>query len=126
THKINLPLTIASDTNVNVAGGATLVIGNPTTVNAGKSLNTTGNVVFQAPLIINSGGGFAIKGGQPTLAGAPSLAADSSVDVQSNSMLIDYHGQTSPANAIQAQLATGYAGGAWNGDGINTSSATSS
>src|SRR5438874_1272591 len=125
-HKINLPLTIASDTNLAVAGGATLTIGNPTTVNAGKTLNTSGTVVFQAPLIINGGGGMAVKSGQPTLTGAPSLAADASVDVQNNSLLIDYHGQSSPASAIRDQLVSGYASGAWNGNGINSSLATSS
>jgi hypothetical protein len=36
---------------------------------------------------------------------------------------IDYRGQGSPAATIKAQLASGYASGAWNGEGIMTSSA---
>jgi hypothetical protein len=39
-------------------------------------------------------------------------------------LTIDYRGQASPAAAIKAQLTSGYSDGAWNGDGINTSSAT--
>ena len=41
SHKINLPLTFASNTNINVAGGATLTIGNPTTINAGTTFRLT-------------------------------------------------------------------------------------
>jgi hypothetical protein len=42
THKINLPLIIASNTNLAVASGATLKISDPVTVNAGKSVNQSG------------------------------------------------------------------------------------
>jgi hypothetical protein len=38
THKINLPMTIASDTVVNVSGGGALVIADPLTVNAGENI----------------------------------------------------------------------------------------
>src|SRR5262249_12840228 len=56
SHKINLPLTFASNTNINVAGGATLTIADPMTINASTTVTKTGNVVIQAPLTILSGG----------------------------------------------------------------------
>jgi hypothetical protein len=43
SHKINLPMTIASNTTANIATGATLVIADPVTVNSGKTFTKTGN-----------------------------------------------------------------------------------
>ena len=125
TQKINLPLVLASDTTMNVAGGATLIIGNPVSIAAGKVLTKNGNVLVQAPLTVATGAKLVLNSGPTTLFNAPSLASGASVDVRNNSLKIDYSGQSSPAVAIQNQLASGYAGGAWNGAGINTSSATS-
>src|SRR5204863_8719100 len=98
-------LLIASATNVNVGAGAMLTIGNPTTVSAGKSLNTSGNVVFQAPLIIGASGAMAVAEGRPTLSGPPSLAAHAVLDVRNNSLLIDYGDQPTPAADVKEQLA---------------------
>src|SRR5204863_4394189 len=52
----------------------------------------------------------------------PTMGAGAKVDVTNNTVTIDYHGLGSPATAINALLASGYAGGAWNGSGIDTSS----
>ena len=45
TQEINLPLTLASNTVFTVSSGATLMISDPMTINAGKSLTSTGTVV---------------------------------------------------------------------------------
>jgi len=124
TQKINLPMTLASNTNMDVDAGATLLISNPVTIAANKTLTKTGTVLVQAPLTIQSGGGLVLASGPTSLFGAPSIAAGGKVDVKNNTLTIDYHGQTTPAATIRSQLTSGYAGGSWNGSGINTSSAT--
>lgn len=126
SHKINLPSIFASDTNITVAGGATLTIGNPMTIKANKIVTKTGAVIIQAPLTIETGGVLNLGAGPAaTLFGAPLLASGAKVNVQNNSLIIDYRGQGSPAAGIKSQLTTGYNAGAWNGEGINSTSATS-
>jgi len=124
TQKINLPLTLASNTNMTVAAGATLLISNPVTINAGKTLTKTGNVLIQAPLTIQTGASLVLASGPTSLFMAPSLSGTAQVDVKTNSLTIDYRGQSSPAGTIRSQLTSGFAGGSWNGNGINTSSST--
>ena len=51
-----------------------------------------------------------------------SLTGSAVFDVADNYMIIDYTGP-SPLAAIQAALTSGYAGGAWNGTGINSAAA---
>ncbi len=123
SHKINLPLTFASNTNVSIASGATLTLGNPTTINAGKTVTKNGNLLIQAPLKIQAGGALVNGTGAMSLLGAPSLGVGAKIDLTNTGMTIDYAGQASPAGTVKAQLTTGYASGAWNGEGINTSSA---
>jgi hypothetical protein len=124
SHKINLPLDFVSDTNINVASGQTLTIGNPATIKANKTVIKNGNVVIQAPLTIETGGSLVIGPGAASLFGAPSLATGAKINVQNHSMTIDYRGQATPAATIKSQLKDGYNNGAWNGDGINTTSGT--
>jgi hypothetical protein len=121
TQKINLPLFFASNTNINVASGATLLLSNPTTVRAGVTVNKTGNVLVQAPMILEAGAIFSLSGGRTTLIGAPALAAGAKVDVKDSTLTIDYRGGGSPATTIRSQLASAYNGGAWDGSGIGTS-----
>jgi len=123
SHKINLPLTFADNTTVAISGGATLTLGNPTTIKANKTVTKTGNLIIQAPLIIEAGASLVAGAGATVLSGAPSLGSGASIDVQGGSVTIDYQGQTSPAGTIRSQLASGYNGGAWNGGGFHTSSA---
>lgn len=125
SHKINLPLDIVSDTNITIAGGSTLTIGNPMTIKANKTVTKSGDLVIQAPLIIETGGSLVLGAGASSVFGAPSLASNAKIDVQNRSLKIDYRGQASPAATIRSQLQSGYSNGAWNGGGINTSSATS-
>jgi len=51
-----------------------------------------------------------------------SLLLDGTIDVRDNAMILDYAGP-SPLSTIQAAIASGYAGGAWNGPGINSATA---
>jgi hypothetical protein len=124
SQKINLPLFFASSANISVSSGSTLTIGNPTTIRADKTVTSTGNLLIQAPLTIENGGGLVLASGGVSVFGAPSLQGSARIDVQ-NSLTIDYRGQSSPAATIRGQLASGYGNGAWNGDGINTSASTS-
>jgi hypothetical protein len=120
-HKINLPIFIASNTNINVAGGATLTIADPMTIRAGRTVTKTGTVLIQAPLTLEAGAVLSLTGGRTDLFGAPSLGANAKIDVKNTTVTVDYRGQTSPATTIRTQLASGYAAGAWNGPGIGTS-----
>ena len=123
SHKISLPLTFAADTAVSVASGASLTVTDLTTIKAGKTVTKSGNLVIQAPLTLEAGASLVLASGPTSAFGAPSLATGAKIDVKTNSMTVDYRGQASPAATIKAQLASGYASGAWNGQGINTSSA---
>ncbi len=113
-HKINLPLFFASNTDVTVASGATLTIGNPTTIKAGKTVTKSGSVLIQAPLTLEAGASLVLASGPTTAFMAPSLDAGAQIDLKNNSMTIDYRGQATPAATIRSQIASG---------GIMTSSA---
>ena len=58
---LNLPTTLASNTTFNVAPGATLVIGNPLTINSGVTLTQTGGgvVIYQSIINVASGASVA-------------------------------------------------------------------
>jgi autotransporter-associated beta strand protein len=51
-----------------------------------------------------------------------SIAGSGALDVNNNHVIISY-GATDPVSQIAGYLATGYAGGTWTGDGINSSAA---
>jgi hypothetical protein len=127
-HKINLPLVFASNTNISVSAGATLTLANPVTIKAGRTVSSvgTGSLLIQAPLTIEAGGTLALGAAPMTVLGAVSLANGSRVDVGTQSLSVDYHGQTSPHATIESQLTSGYANGDWNGFGLMTSAANSS
>lgn len=122
-HKINLPLVFASDSAVTAAPGATLTIADPTTIKADKTVTRTGVVNFTAPLAIEANGQLINAGGAMTLFAAPSIAAGGGIDAKSAPLNVTYQGMASPASTIKAQLTSGYNNGAWDGTGINTSSA---
>jgi hypothetical protein len=122
-HKINLALTFASSTNINVVSGGTLTIADPTTINANQTVAKTGTVKIEAPLTIQSGGALVNSGGGLTVFGAPNLGAGAKVDVGASSMIVRYGGLGSPAATIRTNLIAGRNGGAWNGAGITSSAA---
>ena len=123
SHKINLPLFFASDTDVTIANGATLLIANPMTIRAGKTVNKSGNLIIQAPLTLEAGASLILASGPTTLSGAPSLGSGAKIKLTNSTLTIDYGGQSSPALEVKGQLTSGYNGGLWNGPGIGTSAA---
>jgi hypothetical protein len=150
TQKINLPLTVASDTVLNVATGATLKISDPVTIMAGKSVTQTGGgaVSYESNVTLQTGASLAV--GSSSSMHALSLAADSlttltshtggtakvlQVDTLSlggstdnwagtldltNNDLVIRHGALAD---VANQLKAGYNAGGWNGPAGIVSSA---
>jgi hypothetical protein len=143
TQKINLPLTIASNTTLNVSSGATLLISNPITINAGDSLTATGagTVTYQSTLTLGAGASIAIAsdssiaaltlGANATASIASSsrrlllqtnslsLATGSAVDLANDDIII--HGGN--LADVTSEVQSGYSGGTWKGTGITSSAA---
>jgi hypothetical protein len=126
SHKINLPLAFASDANISVSNGATLTLANPVTVNAGKTLTISGNLIVQTPLTVQAGGAVVLAPlAEVTLSEVPGLAAGAKLDLGSGSAVIRYSNDDATLAAIQSRIAEAYAGGRWSGGGITSSQARS-
>ncbi len=145
SQEINLPTTLASNTVFNVSSGATLTIGNPLTINSGVNLTQTGSgsVVYNSIINVGSSASIAFadsthahelsvaSGGTASITSpsggvvleVDSLANSGTVNVANNEMLINYGSGTSPLSTVISELKTGYNGGAWNGPGIDSTSA---
>jgi hypothetical protein len=145
TQEINLPLTIASNTVLNVSSGATLVMGNPITINSGLSLTQTGSgtVTYESTITVGSSSSIAFGnsthahaltlqssssasiGGTGTVLtlDSLSLAGGAKLDIGKGQAQITYTG-SGPASAIALELKTAYANGTWTGSGITSSSAS--
>lgn len=125
TQEINLPTTLASNTVFNVSSGATLVIADPLTISAGKSLSQTGagTVNYQSIVTVGSGASFSLEnsthaheldlGSNSTaaLTGSNmvlqvdnlSLASGAKMDLGTNETDVNYTG-ASPEADIRADL----------------------
>jgi hypothetical protein len=144
TGDVNLPLILASNTTFNVAGGANLVIANPLTIDSGVTLTQTGagTVSYQSTITVQSGANFDFGGaagisslnlssganaaittgfGSAAQISQLGLSSGSKFDIGQASLLINYGANTDPIKSIQAYLASGFNGGAWNGNGIISS-----
>ena len=57
SHKLNLPIVVASNTNLNVAAGTTLRISDPVTVNSGASVvqSGAGTVLYESTVNVLGG-----------------------------------------------------------------------
>jgi hypothetical protein len=66
SHKINLPVVVASDTTVNVASGATLRVSDPVTINSGVDVTQTGagTVIYESTVTVVGGGNLEIDNSQ--------------------------------------------------------------
>ena len=156
TQEINLPLTIASNTVFNVSSGATLVIGNPTTVDSPFSLSQSGLGTVTYNSIVTVQTGASISFGNSTYAhgltlqgtGAATLASHtgstqtvlqldsltgsgtSKLDLTNNALVVHCSPLTVSAitSAITTELKTGFNAGSgyWNGAGGIVSSAAAS
>jgi hypothetical protein len=145
THEINLPLILASNTTFQTdAGTASLVISDPVTVNSGVHLTTagTGTVTYLSTVTLQSGATMNIASSThasglslaatasasiDTTSGARtvlqldslSIASSGTLDVKNNEVVI-HNGNLS---TITSEVAAGYAGGTWSGNGITSSTA---
>ncbi len=136
TDELDLPLDIASNTTFNVAGGATLLVANPVTINSGETLSQsgTGTVTYQSIITVDSdaeiefansthahelslaSGAIASVGGSAsTVLEVDSLANSGTLNLHNNTLIVNYGSSADPAATIRAYLAAGYNGGAWNG-----------
>ncbi len=123
THKINLPLTFASDTTITVANGATLKISDPVTVNAGKTVTKAGQgaVLYESTVNILSGGSLQMMAGGSATAqqiAAISLASSATLDLNDNSVVTSTSKET-----IEALVQNARNHGAWNKPGITSTTA---
>jgi autotransporter-associated beta strand protein len=146
---INLNLAMQQNTNLNAAsgdlavGGAisgafsvtklgahTLTLSGANTY-AGPTTVSAGALIFAANGALPANSSLAINGtslvqmaSNTGLATVSSLAiaGGATLDITNNHLIINY-GATDPASTISAYLATGYAGGNWNGPGIDSSAA---
>ena len=128
-------LTISGDVAINIFNNATLTIQKTgpgrldiTNIETPDTLTQPTNLVVSGGtlrFLSNSGrnrvNGLSIAGGATPTA---------QLDITNNPMVIDYATPvppaTSPLATIKAQIAAGYAGGSWNGNGIISSSANAS
>ena len=85
-HKLDIPLTVASNTDLNVAAGATLHLSNPVTVNAGKAINLVGggNVVVDVRL---AGGTISASAGTLSINSQAVVSAESGLTFSGTALL---------------------------------------
>jgi arabinogalactan endo-1,4-beta-galactosidase len=146
TQQINVPLNTANNAVLSVSSGAALQISGPVTIAAGQSLTQvgTGSVTYSSSMSLATGASASILnsshlssltlatgatvsvGGSSNLLEADSLTNSGTIDLQGNTMIINYGTGTDPIVAVRSQLASGYAGGMWNGTGIKSSTAGAS
>src|SRR5262249_32908379 len=143
TQKINLPLTIASNTTFNVAGSSTLKISDPMTINTGMTVTQTGtgSVSYESSVNLGTSAGIPFRnnshtnarnlgsassatlttGGNKTLKiDGLSMNATSKFDLNDNDLIVS-GGMTK--QQITDSIRTARAGGAWTGNGITSTAA---
>jgi dockerin type I repeat protein len=126
TDVLDLPVTVASNTTLNVASGATLIIANPVTINSGESLTQTGTgtVTYQSIITVNSNGAIAfadsthahelsLASGATATLGGPVLEVDSisnlgTINILNNKLLINYGSGPDPIASIAAWIKNGF------------------
>jgi hypothetical protein len=129
-HRINLPLTIATDTTLQVAPGAALTISDPVTINPDRMLTHSGGgtVVYESTVKLLPGGGI-VFGGSAALAtldvGAAAVAVivsggdkvlsvsrlniapGGALDLKDNDLMVDYDAGHSPIGKIRQHVIDG-------------------
>jgi hypothetical protein len=148
TQELDLPVTIASNTTLDVSPNSTLLIANPVVINAGSTLTQTGGgtVTYQSLVTVESGASVAFansthvntlnvaSGGTASITGSGSVVQvdnlndAGTLDIGKNELLVDYGNAfttpgSDPVSSIRALLASGYNGGNWNGTGIISTAA---
>jgi len=125
TDELDLPVTIASNTTLNVASGASLIIANPVTINSGMTLSQTGagTVTYQSIITVlsNASISFAnsthahelsLASGSTATLGGPVLEVDSisnlgTINLLNNKMLINYGSGPDPIASIEQWIKNG-------------------
>jgi hypothetical protein len=139
---IDLPLTIASNTTLNVASGAQLIIANPTTIDSGVTVTQTpgGTVTYQSIVTVDPNAGvdfgssthahqLVLESGSTATIAAPLVEVDElsnsggTVNLENNTLIINYGSGPDPIASIEAEIKSGYNSGAWNGIGIMSTNA---
>src|SRR5262249_23023796 len=122
------PITISSGVTLNKRGAGTVAFAAIDGSSGGLNINggpgTPGGSVNIATFGVASSAKVTVSAGGSNVVRAQSANIAGTVDLTNNAMIVDYTG-SSPLAAIQAAIASGYAGGAWNGPGINSSTAAS-
>jgi hypothetical protein len=133
SHTISAPLTLNSDLVVNSSSGTGIAVTGIFTA-TGKNITKAGagTVQFEnvraSSLTVNAGKVQISSKASPNSAPGTSVVQSLSIgsgaalDVANNAMIIDYSG-SSPINAIQGYISSGYNGGDWAGNGVTSSSA---
>jgi hypothetical protein len=122
SHSINVPTVFRANANVLIGSQSALTFGDPVTIKAGRVVAKLGSMFINAPLILESGASLVSQGGSIGLLSAPSIGPGANMDLGDSTCEINYAGD-SPANLIYRQLASAYANGLWNSEGIGTSQA---
>jgi hypothetical protein len=110
-------------------GGIGGAIDNLGTIDSTGTMVISGAVSGNGTLSTPTGGTIQLAaGGGRSTAGAVHLqilgaSGNGTLDLTNNSLLINYGSGADPIASVQAWLASGFNGGAWNGVGINSSTA---
>jgi fibronectin-binding autotransporter adhesin len=122
--------TLSTDSSGNILGfgTSTAVTKNNGIINAnvnGDILNIDGNITGTGTLIASNGGDLVIgtNTGGSSQDAVSVTGANSKIDLTNNHLFINYGASADPAATIRGYLTTGYAAGAWNGPGIDSSTA---
>jgi hypothetical protein len=121
------PVTIAGGTTLKTRGVGTVEFNGGVnggsaalTINGGRT-NFGGNVNVSTFTIASSARATVAAGGGKVLR-TQTLNLAGSADLNDNAMIVDY-GTTSPLPAVQSAITSAYAGGAWTGPGLTSSTA---
>jgi DNA-binding beta-propeller fold protein YncE len=123
-------ITIAAGATAYFLGG---VDGSQPVVNAGvmgvEAASTSGNIVGGGNLTIGPTTGAAglqiAPNSGASIVSSLNILSGAQLDLTNNHMFIDYGSGSDPIASIAASIKSGYAGGAWNGPGIISSTAQS-
>jgi len=119
-------VTVYSGAKFEVSGGLVQIGGtqDPFTDNHPIASGSTGG--NHVAVAIDNGGKMQITQNFGTIAVSGlniNSSANSSLDLGTSTMMIDYGSAADPINSVVAWIKSGYNGGAWNGAGINSSAA---
>ena len=130
SHTVSAPLRIWGDATLNVApAGSVLTLSGPITARPGVAVSKTGAgradvaALDVGALNVNGGTLRLIAGSGRSRATALNVGT-AQLDITNNPVVVDYaSGGPSPLADIRADVASGFAGGSWNGNGIVSSQA---